>query len=558
MSALIRFVIGLLCLVGIVVALGAVAINRGALKLSMQELEQRYATADSKFVDVDGVRVHYMDQCSGPVVVLLHASLMNLFTWDSLAEALCDKYRVIRMDRLLAGLTGPDPDERYSVEGEMALLDGLLKKLNVEQFNLIATSSAGTVGFRYAAENPERVTSFILVNSAGLPRTAATNPNRARGTAFSRWLQKYHRSRKYWQQALEKSFISPNQPPKWLVDIVYDTNRRDILEQEAKIYMGNYRTGDPETVLGKIRGPVMVLWGMENATVMHLEADVFAHWLTNAQVTKKKYPDVGHYLYLEIPDQFEADVLGFLDQHAQGPGSLPSAAEGTVKTIIRGKSVCRNTLKNDEVCAVDRWSMYVHRDGSRFLHVVSDNLASNRARHVVATMDADSKVTEAYVSASADSQFVGSSYVVLRDGKVFVAADNSTFSPQSAEVRLQTLEQPGLGTSIGTGPASADGIHFSDFGPAVDSQDKSIYWVGGNFGDMFGKVFPSSNQKIGQEAFEMADGTEVMSTHYRMATGSEIWLLEPYDVLLRIRLEFGAVKGQVYETTELEIFEQSF
>ena len=299
-----------LVLAGVV---AAVLVSQGAFTLPIEELEANYTTPDSRFVDVDGVRVHYMDQGSGPVVVLLHASFMSLRTWDSMVAALATNYRVIRLDRQLSGLTGADPRNAYSVEREIQLMEGLLNQLGVEKFALLGTSSGGTMAFRYAAANPDRVTKLILINSAGMPRTAATNPNRPRGSALGRWIQKYYRSESYWRKSLSHNFPAPHKPPEWLIEMTYDMNRRAGLDKQAAVYMQNFRTGDPETLLGQITAPTLVLWGMENATVMHLEADVFAYWLRNAPVTKKKFPEVGHYMYLEIPEQIEAEVRMFLD-----------------------------------------------------------------------------------------------------------------------------------------------------------------------------------------------------------------------------------------------------
>lgn len=315
-----RFASPLLWLAGLLVLVmlaGLALVSSDALKLSIDELERRYITPDSKFVDIDGVRTHYMDQGTGPVVVLLHATLMNLQTLDALAAALvAADYRVIRMDRLLSGLTGADPSNQYSVERETELLEGLLDKLKVDQFALFGTSSAGTLAFRYAAQNPQRVTQLLLVNSAGMPRTSITNPNRQRGSAFGRWIRKYYRSKAFWKEELAKNFVLPGVPPEWLVQMVYDHSRRQGLGEQVAIYMKNYRTGDPEKVLAEISAPTLVLWGMKNATVNHLEAEVFEHWLKNALVTKKKYPDTGHYLYLEKPELVAEDVLDFLARSA--------------------------------------------------------------------------------------------------------------------------------------------------------------------------------------------------------------------------------------------------
>lgn len=241
------------------------------------------------------------------------------------------------------------------------------------------------------------------------------------------------------------------------------------------------------------------------------------------------------------------------------PALAESLDEGSfsVEKIITGKSVCRNETKENAVCGIDRWTMYVHGNGDRYLHVMSDNVASNSARHVVISISRENRVREAYASASRAGESIGSSYVVLRNDRAYVVADNSHFSSDETDVRMEVLDQPSPAVSIGTGPASADGVHFANFGAAKqDVHESSIYWIGGSYGDMFGAFFDSSNELIGEEPFILADGSTVTATKYRMKTGSEIWLLQPYDVLLKIRLAFGAVKGQVYKTTELEIVNQ--
>ena len=76
------------------------------------ELEARYAGPTSRFINIDGVRMHYRDEGTGPVVMLFHANFSNLIDWDPWVEALKDRYRVVRVDMTSHGLTGPGPDGR--------------------------------------------------------------------------------------------------------------------------------------------------------------------------------------------------------------------------------------------------------------------------------------------------------------------------------------------------------------------------------------------------------------------------------------------------------------
>jgi len=314
-----KFIGGVAAVAGIAAAIGAAILQSGILSISLEELEARYATADSRFADVDGVRLHYMDQGTGPAVLLLHASFMNLRTWDSLAAELAQDFRVIRPDLLNAGLTGWEPNDEYTFDRNRALVMGLLDQLGVEQFAVVATSSGGIVGFNMAAESPQRVTRLVLINSAGLPRDRSTDPNRNRRSAtIANWISARYNTKGMVRGLLDLNFIEPNEPPDWLVDMQYDFWRKAGRREAGQRQMAAFRTGDPQRVLGKITAPTLILWGLNNATVMHLQADVFQNWLVNAPTQLKKYPGVGHYLYIENPEPVEADIYAFLRGELDG------------------------------------------------------------------------------------------------------------------------------------------------------------------------------------------------------------------------------------------------
>ncbi len=311
-----RIVARVLKLAGILAALaaglGALALDRGWFELPLDELARRYQLPDSRFVDVDGVRVHYVDRGSGPAVVLLHASFLSLRSWDALSDRLDDRYRVIRLDLSGAGLTGPDPTLGYGVERNIELVHGLLAHLKVPPVALVGTSSGGIAAFRYAATYPDQVSRLVLINSAGMPRTAATNPLRPPSSRLAGWVEERLRSRRFWAKSLQENFVPPHQPSAELVTMTYDMNRRAGGREISALYLANFRTGDPQAMLAKVRAPTLILWGLDNRTLMHLEADVFAHWLTGAPTLVRKHPGLGHYPYLEEPGLIARDISDFL------------------------------------------------------------------------------------------------------------------------------------------------------------------------------------------------------------------------------------------------------
>jgi pimeloyl-ACP methyl ester carboxylesterase len=296
----------------VLVAAGCVAwMVFGFGNLSRAELEARYALPGSHFTLIDGTRIHYIDEGHGPAVLILPASFMNSRTWDGVAAQLTPDYRVIRMDVLPVGLSGPDAHGDYSIERNVALVRGLMDQLGLHDLRLIGTSSGAIYAYHYATLYPDDVKRLVLINAAGMPRTAATDPNRARGSAVQRWLLSWYKPRFYWRDIEREQFPSTGEAPPWFVNLLYDLNRRQGLGAEGTEQLRQFHIGDPQAILAQVRAPTLILWGLGNVTVSHLEADVFEHWLTGAPSFIKKYPKVGHYPYVEIEPQVAADIRDF-------------------------------------------------------------------------------------------------------------------------------------------------------------------------------------------------------------------------------------------------------
>lgn len=302
-----------LCLGLLLLSLALPAQAQEGEPISLSDLRAKYSDEGTRYITVDGVEVHYRDEGEGPVVLMLHASFFNLNAWDILADALMENHRVIRFDFPNAGLSGPETKEptggKFNLIGRnVEITAGLVENLGLEDFALIATSSGGSVGFRYAAQYPEVVNRLILINSAGMPRTAQTDPNRSRPDVAA-WQAMAVKPMEFWQYSVNRNFPSLDSAPENFLELAYDVNRRTETTPFSKYY---FETGDPQSIIGKIKAPTMILWGMSNPTVVHLEADVIEHWLTSAPSFIKKYEGLGHYPYVEAPDRVTPDVQAFL------------------------------------------------------------------------------------------------------------------------------------------------------------------------------------------------------------------------------------------------------
>lgn len=129
--------------------------------------------ADSQFIKVGGVDVHYKQYGTGePVMFLLHGFGASTFSWREVALPLAQSGTVIAYDRVAFGLTQrPMPgdwegENPYSLAGQVNQLLGLMDALGVEKAVLMGNSAGGTVAVAFALEHPERVQALVLVDAA--------------------------------------------------------------------------------------------------------------------------------------------------------------------------------------------------------------------------------------------------------------------------------------------------------------------------------------------------------------------------------------------------------
>lgn len=133
------------------------------------------ADPDSRFIEVDGLRVHTKQTGQGePVMLLLHGFGASTFSWREVMTPLAELGTVVAYDRPAFGLTErplPDTDawpgyNPYSTESQTRILIGLMDALGIDRAILIGNSAGGTVAVMTALTHPERVQGLVLVDAA--------------------------------------------------------------------------------------------------------------------------------------------------------------------------------------------------------------------------------------------------------------------------------------------------------------------------------------------------------------------------------------------------------
>ena len=139
----------------------------------------------SRFVEIDGVRLHYQEAGSvtAPALVLIHGFASSTLVWSkvflSLAEA---GFRVIALDMLGFGYSGKPRNGEYTIAGQARLTIDLLDRLRIKSATIVGSSYGGAVAATCALDYPTRVKKLVLVGTVNNNRPLAYKLMRVFGT----------------------------------------------------------------------------------------------------------------------------------------------------------------------------------------------------------------------------------------------------------------------------------------------------------------------------------------------------------------------------------------
>jgi pimeloyl-ACP methyl ester carboxylesterase len=276
----------------------------------LAELKARWGGPPSKFVEVDGLAIHYRDEGTGPALLLLHGSGSSIHTWQAWADALSKDHRVVRLDLPSCGLTGPFPDDDYRIPHMEQLVDDFTRKVGLDHFAMAGNSWGGEIAWSYTLDHRDRVSALVLVDSAGFP---LNHPlplafRLAQVPGLSALLGKLG-TRFFVEKTTRKVYGDPTRIPPEVLARYQDLTRREGNRRAFTLRMQAPhvdRTGE----LGKLGLPTLILWGSEDRLIPVAYAEKFHAAIPGSRV--KIYPGIGHTPMEEAGAATAADADAFL------------------------------------------------------------------------------------------------------------------------------------------------------------------------------------------------------------------------------------------------------
>jgi haloalkane dehalogenase len=279
----------------------------------------------SRFKNIHGFRMHYVEEGEGRPVVMLHGNPTWSFFYRNLIRELSRKYRVIAPDHIGCGLSEKPGENHYDYTLETRITDfeSLIAGLGIDRnLTLIIHDWGGAVGIGYALRHPETVSGIVVMNTAAFfpPHQKGLPPGLAllrKWPSLSGFLIQHLNL--FVRGALMIAARKPlSRPVRQGLTAPYDTPANRVAThrfvQDIPVTPADraWKTIDwmDQNLSLLTHIPLLILWGLRDPV---FDPDYFLEWKRRfPDAETHRFPEAGHYLLEDAGDLVLPRILNFL------------------------------------------------------------------------------------------------------------------------------------------------------------------------------------------------------------------------------------------------------
>jgi epoxide hydrolase 4 len=138
------------------------------MELAMHILEEVWS---HRFITTNGIKLHYVTQGEGPLMLLLHGFPEFWYSWRHQIREFSKEYKVVALD--LRGYNDSEKPEAlssYRISEVLKDIKGVIRDLGYDCCVLVGHDWGGSIAWTFAYDYPEIVKSLIVLNAPHLAR----------------------------------------------------------------------------------------------------------------------------------------------------------------------------------------------------------------------------------------------------------------------------------------------------------------------------------------------------------------------------------------------------
>ena len=290
----------------------------------MREIPEYLYPFESHWLEIDGLRLHYLDEGEGEPVVAVHGNPTWSFYYRELVRELRSEFRVVVPDHIGCGLSDKPGDEAYDYTLGRRIEDfgRLMEDRGLDGINLVVHDWGGMIALAWAVRHADRIKRLIILNTAafGLPkaksfpwqlwlvRDTPLGPVMVRGlNGFARGATHLACTRKKLTKEVRDAYCAP-------YDSWSDRIATLRFVQDIPLRPGDRGYDIVADTAGRLEvfrhHPVLVCWGAKDFV---FDDHFLAEWqrvLPDAEV--HRFADCGHYILEDASEEIIPLIHQFL------------------------------------------------------------------------------------------------------------------------------------------------------------------------------------------------------------------------------------------------------
>ncbi|TVR76004.1 MAG: alpha/beta fold hydrolase [Chitinophagaceae bacterium] len=120
---------------------------------------------NSNYFDVNGQKLHYIDEGKGEVVLFVHGTPSWSFDFRNIIKELSKNFRCIAIDHIGFGLSDKPEHYDYSTQNHSKTLEKFVMEKQLNNLTLAVHDFGGPIGLNFAINQAEKINKLVILNS---------------------------------------------------------------------------------------------------------------------------------------------------------------------------------------------------------------------------------------------------------------------------------------------------------------------------------------------------------------------------------------------------------
>jgi haloalkane dehalogenase len=132
-------------------------------------LDEKLYPFRSHFIEIDSNQIHFVDEGSGPTLLLLHGNPSWSFLYRHVIRRLSHQFRCVALDYPGFGLSSARPGYSFTPREHSTILERFILALDLREIGLAVQDWGGPIGLGFAGRHRDRIRALIICNTWAWP-----------------------------------------------------------------------------------------------------------------------------------------------------------------------------------------------------------------------------------------------------------------------------------------------------------------------------------------------------------------------------------------------------